>query len=183
MKPKSSRDRRTDRGARRPIETDTVIVGAGPVSLFQVFELRLLEIKAQSTTWPTRAASASSSTPTSPSTTSLGARVHRQRSSPTTCSGRSSPSAPPSTQARRVMVVPGRTTAASSSRPQGRALPRQDRVHRRRRGLVPAAHAEGRRHRGSSWTRSSSIARAATRRFAGKNLVIVGAAIRPWTGR
>lgn len=30
-----------------PIETDAVIVGAGPVGLFQVFELGLLEIKAQ----------------------------------------------------------------------------------------------------------------------------------------
>src|SRR6185369_8130520 len=29
------------------IETDDVIVGAGPVGLFQVFELGLLEIKAQ----------------------------------------------------------------------------------------------------------------------------------------
>jgi thioredoxin reductase (NADPH) len=31
---------------RKPIETDAVIVGAGPVGLFQVFELGLLEIKA-----------------------------------------------------------------------------------------------------------------------------------------
>ena len=29
-----------------PIETDAIIVGAGPVGLFQVFELGLLEIKA-----------------------------------------------------------------------------------------------------------------------------------------
>ena len=29
-----------------PIEADAVIVGAGPVGLFQVFELGLLEIKA-----------------------------------------------------------------------------------------------------------------------------------------
>ena len=33
-------------GASAPIETDAVIVGAGPVGLFQVFELGLLEIKA-----------------------------------------------------------------------------------------------------------------------------------------
>jgi thioredoxin reductase (NADPH) len=33
-------------GADTPIETDAVIVGAGPVGLFQVFELGLLEIKA-----------------------------------------------------------------------------------------------------------------------------------------
>ncbi len=32
--------------AKPPIETDAVIVGAGPVGLFQVFELGLLEIKA-----------------------------------------------------------------------------------------------------------------------------------------
>ena len=32
--------------AAQPIETDAVIVGAGPVGLFQVFELGLLEIKA-----------------------------------------------------------------------------------------------------------------------------------------
>ena len=32
--------------AKGPIETDAVIVGAGPVGLFQVFELGLLEIKA-----------------------------------------------------------------------------------------------------------------------------------------
>ena len=31
---------------RSPIETDAVIIGAGPVGLFQVFELGLLEIKA-----------------------------------------------------------------------------------------------------------------------------------------
>ena len=30
-----------------PIQTDAVIIGAGPVGLFQVFELGLLEIKAQ----------------------------------------------------------------------------------------------------------------------------------------
>lgn len=29
-----------------PIETDAVIIGAGPVGLFQVFELGLLEMKA-----------------------------------------------------------------------------------------------------------------------------------------
>ncbi len=33
-------------GASSPIETDAVIVGAGPVGLFQVFELGLLEIRA-----------------------------------------------------------------------------------------------------------------------------------------
>lgn len=37
---------RHDGSARAPIETDAVIVGAGPVGLFQVFELGLLEIKA-----------------------------------------------------------------------------------------------------------------------------------------
>src|SRR3569623_1981592 len=31
---------------RSPIETAAIIVGAGPVRLFQMFELRLLEIKA-----------------------------------------------------------------------------------------------------------------------------------------
>ena len=35
-----------DDAANAPIETDAVIVGAGPVGLFQVFELGLLEIKA-----------------------------------------------------------------------------------------------------------------------------------------
>ena len=40
-------DTRPDNGtAQAPIETDAVIVGAGPVGLFQVFELGLLEIKA-----------------------------------------------------------------------------------------------------------------------------------------
>ena len=34
------------RGHQEPIETDAVIIGAGPVGLFQVFELGLLEIKA-----------------------------------------------------------------------------------------------------------------------------------------
>jgi thioredoxin reductase (NADPH) len=37
---------RTAAGHDGPIETDAVIVGAGPVGLFQVFELGLLEIKA-----------------------------------------------------------------------------------------------------------------------------------------
>jgi thioredoxin reductase (NADPH) len=36
----------TPQGASAPIETDAVIVGAGPVGLFQVFELGLLEIRA-----------------------------------------------------------------------------------------------------------------------------------------
>lgn len=35
-----------DAGKTAPIETDAVIIGAGPVGLFQVFELGLLEIKA-----------------------------------------------------------------------------------------------------------------------------------------
>ena len=35
-----------------PIETDAVIIGAGPVGLFQVFELGLLEMKAQ--VWASR---------------------------------------------------------------------------------------------------------------------------------
>jgi thioredoxin reductase (NADPH) len=35
-----------DTAAKGPIETDAVIIGAGPVGLFQVFELGLLEIKA-----------------------------------------------------------------------------------------------------------------------------------------
>ena len=35
-----------DSSSKAPIETDAVIVGAGPVGLFQVFELGLLEIKA-----------------------------------------------------------------------------------------------------------------------------------------
>jgi thioredoxin reductase (NADPH) len=37
---------RTAAAAEGPIETDAVIIGAGPVGLFQVFELGLLEIKA-----------------------------------------------------------------------------------------------------------------------------------------
>jgi len=36
----------TNAAGKEPIETDAVIVGAGPVGLFQVFELGLLEIKA-----------------------------------------------------------------------------------------------------------------------------------------
>jgi thioredoxin reductase (NADPH) len=53
-----------------PIETDAVIVGAGPVGLFQVFELGLLEVKAHVIDWPTPAASALSCTPTNRFTTS-----------------------------------------------------------------------------------------------------------------
>jgi len=53
------------------IETDAVIVGAGPVGLFQVFELGLLEIKATSSIrWHILAANALSCIPTSRSTTS-----------------------------------------------------------------------------------------------------------------
>ncbi|WP_151446029.1 NAD(P)/FAD-dependent oxidoreductase [Lacisediminimonas profundi] len=36
----------TGNAGRAPIETDAVIIGAGPVGLFQVFELGLLEVKA-----------------------------------------------------------------------------------------------------------------------------------------
>ena len=32
--------------SKAPIDTDAIIIGAGPVGLFQVFELGLLEIKA-----------------------------------------------------------------------------------------------------------------------------------------
>jgi thioredoxin reductase (NADPH) len=42
-RPRSDQDRAAHDG---PIETDAVIIGAGPVGLFQVFELGLLEIKA-----------------------------------------------------------------------------------------------------------------------------------------
>ncbi len=41
----ASRDAATPAAPGAPIETDAVIVGAGPVGLFQVFELGLLEIK------------------------------------------------------------------------------------------------------------------------------------------
>ena len=59
-----------------PIETDAVIIGAGPVGLFQVFELGLLEIKAHviDSLRLSRAASASSCIPTSRSTTSRPCR-------------------------------------------------------------------------------------------------------------
>jgi thioredoxin reductase (NADPH) len=47
MEPQASVDISTTAASHeRPIETDAVIVGAGPVGLFQVFELGLLEIKA-----------------------------------------------------------------------------------------------------------------------------------------
>ena len=36
----------TERDFSKAIETDAVIVGAGPVGLFQIFELGLLEVKA-----------------------------------------------------------------------------------------------------------------------------------------
>ena len=41
----SAADRPAATGAAAPIETDALIVGAGPVGLFQVFELGLLEVK------------------------------------------------------------------------------------------------------------------------------------------
>src|ERR1700740_3855693 len=47
MEPKANAEiSRTAKSHDGPIETDAVIVGAGPVGLFQVFELGLLEIKA-----------------------------------------------------------------------------------------------------------------------------------------
>src|SRR5258706_1605375 len=47
MEPKANVEVTRTAGAHEgPIETDAVIVGAGPVGLFQVFELGLLEIKA-----------------------------------------------------------------------------------------------------------------------------------------
>jgi thioredoxin reductase (NADPH) len=64
-----------------PTETDAVIIGAGPVGLFQVFELGLLEIKAHvidSLAYP--AASRSSCIPTSRSTTSRRSRSAPARS-------------------------------------------------------------------------------------------------------
>ncbi len=46
MKTQNEIPGRRRRGRAAPIETDALIVGAGPVGLFQVFELGLLEIKA-----------------------------------------------------------------------------------------------------------------------------------------
>jgi thioredoxin reductase (NADPH) len=57
---------------------------------------------------------------------------------------------------------------------QGHALPDQDGLHRRRRGLVPAAHAEGRRAGEVRRHASCSTASRTRPQFAGKNLVIVG---------
>jgi thioredoxin reductase (NADPH) len=64
----------------------------------------------------------------------------------------------------------GRFFVATS---KGTQLHHQDDVHRRRRGLVPAAHAEGRRSGEVRRVRSCSTA-SSPAEFAGKNLVIVG---------
>ncbi|MBA3477829.1 MAG: ferredoxin--NADP(+) reductase, partial [Lautropia sp.] len=46
MTPHADTGTPTRTAATGPIETDAVIIGAGPVGLFQVFELGLLEIRA-----------------------------------------------------------------------------------------------------------------------------------------
>ena len=57
---------------------------------------------------------------------------------------------------------------------QGHALPHQDDLHRRWRGLVPAAHAEGRRA-GQAYDGKQVFYRVKNpAQFAGKNLVIIG---------
>ena len=63
-----------------PIKTDVLIIGAGPVGLFAVFELGLLDIKAISSTSSTRsAANAPSFIPRSRSTTFRRSRKFRRR--------------------------------------------------------------------------------------------------------
>ena len=125
-----------------PIETDAVIVGAGPVGLFQVFELGLLEIKAHvidSLAYPG------------------GQPVELYPDKPIydipaipVCTGQEL------TDALLKQIEPfgatfhlgsgshhGSETGRWSflrANLQGHAVPHQDHLHRRRRGLFPAAH-------------------------------------------
>ena len=55
----------TERDFTQAIDADAVIIGAGPVGLFQIFELGLLEVKAHMMPCPTLAASLLSCIPIS----------------------------------------------------------------------------------------------------------------------
>jgi hypothetical protein len=115
-----------------PIETDAVIVGAGPVGLFQVFELGLLEIKAHiidSLAYVRHPG---------------GAGVYRQGTY-------RQPAQADRTLRRHFPLGSGSLRPGEAGRrplpdehQQGHAPPHQDGVHRRWRGLVPATHAEAR---------------------------------------
>ena len=132
-----------------PIETDAVIVGAGPVGLFQVFELGLLEIKAHVIDslayprWPVHRAVPRQADLRHPGR----AHVHRQGAD-------RQPAQADRTVRRHLPPRTGGVAGAEAGRwpllrrdVQGHALPHQDDLHRRRRGLVPAALAETRRPR------------------------------------
>ena len=130
-----------------PIETDAVIIGAGPVGLFQVFELGLLEIKAHvidSLAYPGGQCvelypdKPIYDIPAVPVCTGqeltdallkqiepFGATFHLGQEVTTV------------QQAGRWPLLRGHL--------QGHDLPDQDHLHRRRRRRLPAAHAEGRR--------------------------------------
>ena len=102
-----------------------------------------------STRWRTRAASAPSCIPTSPSTTFRRCRCAARRSWSIGCCSRSSRSTPPFHLGQEVTRVHKREDGRFDVRDRARhALRRRSRRHRRRRGLVPAA-AHRRRRRGS----------------------------------
>jgi thioredoxin reductase (NADPH) len=125
-----------------PIETDAVIVGAGPVGLFQVFELGLLEIKAHiidSLAYP--GGQCIELYPDKPIYDIPAVPVCTGKELTDNLLKQIEPFGATFHLNQEVSVVQkqddGRFYVETS---QGHALPDQDHLHRRRRGLFPAAH-------------------------------------------
>jgi NADPH-dependent 2,4-dienoyl-CoA reductase/sulfur reductase-like enzyme len=130
-----------------PIETDAVIVGAGPVGLFQVFELGLLEIKAHiidSLAYP--GGQCIELYPDKPIYDIPAVPVCTGKELTDNLLKQIEPFGATFHLGQEVNGLvkqdDGRFLVTTS---KGTHLPHQDGVHRRRRGLVPAAHAEARR--------------------------------------
>jgi thioredoxin reductase (NADPH) len=156
------------------IEADAVIIGAGPVGLFQVFELGLLEIKAH----------------VIDSLNAVGGQcVELYPDKPIydipavpSCTGQEltdnllkqiEPFEPTFHLGQEVTKVERRDDGRFDVETTPAQVHHQDHLHRRRRWLVPGPYPEGGRHR-SVRRQPAALPRQGSGQFEGKNLVICG---------